>query len=1124
MSVEQVFFVTVSQGQYLINGESAPTVDLISGKTYQFDLSDPSVSSHPFWFGYQGSPIDESLVYTTGQLGVDQVLTYTAPGASSGEFTYYCQNHSGMGGDFEVVRNVITGTEDGDELNGSTGDDNITGGGGDDSLFSGKGNDIIFGGPGNDTLDNGSGDDFVYGEAGDDTLINWSGTDYYDGGGGIDTIVTDLSDARIEGIIQPQSFEIYLNLKDEIHGLPEWTTAPDTVKNVENYTLIGDFDAELIGDAESNIFITDIGDDILRGEEGDDTLSAWIGNDKVYGGAGNDTIINTGGEDLFDGGDGIDTLITELSQSVKDRLGLNLDFDIVFDLTAQDPHMRHYAVKTDGTSYAWDEIYGIENYTLIGDFDASLTGDDKNNILITDSGNDELYGGFGNDKLDSGSGNDKLYGGSDFDTYVYKFEDGHDIIVDDGENLLHLISRTATGARLFGEMCIDDQGRLVIEGNKATAAAGSKLVATGITELYWTADDNSFTPTSQTIFNADVHQLSDVQSFAFIGTQEANTIITNTTDAHTDVYTGDGDDIITISGSGKSFVASGGGSDEVHGGTGNDIIFGDGVNNWQAMDNAGDDRLMGHDGNDELSGGLGNDTLNGGDGDDTLNGGPGNDILYGGDGDDEIYGGDGNDIIDDGLGSDTVDAGDGIDTYTRAFNDDSWIPHVDILNEGLFSPTFPGIKGDTFISFENVELKSTVDVIITGSDIDNSLKSGSGNDKIDGGAGNDTLNGGAGNDTLSGGLGSDKFIFDVGFGNDIITDFTHGVDELKFYDANGNLLTSTDVSETQNEDGDAVLTVSDGSSVTLTGVSVYSLPFNIVSQKSGDTVAFSFYLDPNQDPGDTGVGSFNATLGFEPNNLTYVSSSFADGLEGVPNATAVDSGTLGLGGFGLTPVTDLDTALFSVTFEANVAIEPVQLTLSDVEVDATSLSGGTYTIDLTGTTLSGSVFTRSGAALPEVVLEADTGLSTRTSSTGTFELDLSGSEQLLSGSLSFSNTGSTKTISAADALDALKLSVGLPTDAGLNDAFSLISADFDQNGRVTASDALEILKNSVGLATEQSPQFVFLDTNADYSSVDKASTHYTEGVNIADISADTSISLTGILIGDVNDSYSGLIA
>ena len=40
----------------------------------------------------------------------------------------------------------------------------------------------------------------------------------------------------------------------------------------------------------------------------------------------------------------------------------------------------------------------------------------------------------------------------------------------------------------------------------------------------------------------------------------------------------------------------------------------------------------------------------------------------------------------------------------------------------------------------------------------------------------------------------------------------------------------------------------------------------------------------------------------------------------------------------------------------------------------------------------------------------------------------------------------------------------------------------------------------------------------------KSNTSYTEGVSIADLSADTTISLTGILIGDVNDSYSGLIA
>ena len=50
-----------------------------------------------------------------------------------------------------------------------------------------------------------------------------------------------------------------------IHGLPEWTTDPDTVINVENYTLIGDFNAELIGDFKDNIFITDLGNDTIHG-------------------------------------------------------------------------------------------------------------------------------------------------------------------------------------------------------------------------------------------------------------------------------------------------------------------------------------------------------------------------------------------------------------------------------------------------------------------------------------------------------------------------------------------------------------------------------------------------------------------------------------------------------------------------------------------------------------------------------------------------------------------------------------------------------------------------------------------------------------------------------------------
>jgi Ca2+-binding RTX toxin-like protein len=49
-----------------------------------------------------------------------------------------------------------------------------------------------------------------------------------------------------------------------------------------------------------------------------------------------------------------------------------------------------------------------------------------------------------------------------------------------------------------------------------------------------------------------------------------------------------------------------------------------------------------------------------------------------------------------------------------------------------------------------------------------------GNDSLYGGPGNDTLNGGPGNDLLSGGPGNDTFVFQAGFNNDVITDFSPG--------------------------------------------------------------------------------------------------------------------------------------------------------------------------------------------------------------------------------------------------------------------------------------------------------------------------------------------------------------
>ena len=127
MSVEQTFFVKAQNGKYLIDGDVAPNLELVSGKTYEFNLSDPSLSSHPLEFKLNGNSWDDGVQYS-GTLGIDQKVTLTVPSISDGTVSYYCSNHSGMGNDLSITWNYITGTVGDDELYGGDGDDDLSAG------------------------------------------------------------------------------------------------------------------------------------------------------------------------------------------------------------------------------------------------------------------------------------------------------------------------------------------------------------------------------------------------------------------------------------------------------------------------------------------------------------------------------------------------------------------------------------------------------------------------------------------------------------------------------------------------------------------------------------------------------------------------------------------------------------------------------------------------------------------------------------------------------------------------------------------------------------------------------------------------------------------------------------
>ena len=94
--------VTVSGGNYLIDGTANQTITLVPSVTYRFDVSDSTNSSHPFRLATQVDGASSSQFTTgvtvVGSKYVEVKLEQDAPST----LYYYCTNHNGMGGTINV--------------------------------------------------------------------------------------------------------------------------------------------------------------------------------------------------------------------------------------------------------------------------------------------------------------------------------------------------------------------------------------------------------------------------------------------------------------------------------------------------------------------------------------------------------------------------------------------------------------------------------------------------------------------------------------------------------------------------------------------------------------------------------------------------------------------------------------------------------------------------------------------------------------------------------------------------------------------------------------------------------------------------------------------------------------
>ena len=416
----------------------------------------------------------------------------------------------------------------------------------------------------------------------------------------------------------------------------------------------------------------------------------------------------------------------------------------------------------------------IGNQLLLGDAgNNNLFGGADDDAIIALAGNDNIYGNAGNDILNGGAGNDYLNGGTGSDIYLFGRGSGQDRINNYDRSVGKQDTIQLDSDILESDIVVARSGHhlvLSIIDTTDTLTVSNYFMNDGVNsyavEAIKFADGTNWdleTLKSKVI----IATASNDYLQGYATADSLNGLAGNDT-----LFGNAGNDTLD-GGADNDYVDGGDGDDQLEGGLGNDILSG-GNGNDMLSGGEGNDNLNGNVGNDILNGGAGNDYLNGGTGSDIylFGRGSGQDRInnY----DRSVGKQDAIQLDSDILKSDIVVARSGHHLVLSIIDTtDTLTVSNYFMNDGVNSYAVEAIKFADGTNWDLETLKSKVIIATASNDYlqgyatADSLNGLVGNDTLFGNAGNDTLDGGADNDYVDGGDGDDQL--EGGLGNDILS-------------------------------------------------------------------------------------------------------------------------------------------------------------------------------------------------------------------------------------------------------------------------------------------------------------------------------------------------------------------